>query len=132
VCVKCCYYCKLYSNQSFNFVVHIWWENFRKSRNFGPDSKFWIPKSEFQCQNRNRNSDIEISTEIKIPISISKPKFWFWHRNQNRNFGKSKFRRNVFLMILSGLWIRIGSGFSDFVDPDPYWESGFRIQGQEN
>jgi hypothetical protein len=22
-----------------------------------------------------------------------------------------------------------GSGFSDFVDPDPYWESGFRIQG---
>jgi hypothetical protein len=25
-----------------------------------------------------------------------------------------------------GLWIRIGSGFSDFVDPDPYWESGSR------
>jgi hypothetical protein len=27
-----------------------------------------------------------------------------------------------------------GSGFSDFVDPDPYWESGsrIRIQGQEN
>jgi hypothetical protein len=26
------------------------------------------------------------------------------------------------------LWIRIriGSGFSDFVDPDPYWESGSR------
>jgi hypothetical protein len=23
-----------------------------------------------------------------------------------------------------GLWIRIGSGFSDFVDPDPHWESG--------
>jgi hypothetical protein len=23
-----------------------------------------------------------------------------------------------------GLWIRIRSGFSDFVDPDPYWESG--------
>jgi hypothetical protein len=34
----------------------------------------------------------------------------------------------------SGLWIRIGSGFSDFVDPDPYWESGsrIRIQRQEN
>jgi hypothetical protein len=32
------------------------------------------------------------------------------------------------------IWIRIGSGFSDFVDPDPYWESGsrIRIQGQEN
>jgi hypothetical protein len=32
------------------------------------------------------------------------------------------------------LWIRIGSGFSDFVDPDPYWESGSlnRIQGQGN
>jgi hypothetical protein len=29
----------------------------------------------------------------------------------------------------TGLWIRIGSGFSDFVDPDPYWESGSRIQG---
>jgi hypothetical protein len=28
-------------------------------------------------------------------------------------------------------WIRIGSGFSDFVDPDPYWV-GIRIQGQEN
>jgi hypothetical protein len=26
--------------------------------------------------------------------------------------------------------IRIGSGFSDFVDPDPYWESG--SGGQEN
>jgi hypothetical protein len=25
-------------------------------------------------------------------------------------------------------WIRIGSGFSDFVDPDPYWESGSRIR----
>jgi hypothetical protein len=27
-----------------------------------------------------------------------------------------------------GLWIRIriGSGFSDFLDPDPYWESGSR------
>jgi hypothetical protein len=26
----------------------------------------------------------------------------------------------------AGLWIRIriGSGFRDFVDPDPYWESG--------
>jgi hypothetical protein len=32
--------------------------------------------------------------------------------------------------IIPGLWImvrsRIGSGFSDFVDPDPYWESGSR------
>jgi hypothetical protein len=28
--------------------------------------------------------------------------------------------------IKPGLWIRIriGSGFIDFVDPDPYWESG--------
>jgi hypothetical protein len=27
-----------------------------------------------------------------------------------------------------------GSGFSDFLDPDPFWESGsrIRIQGQEN
>jgi hypothetical protein len=31
-------------------------------------------------------------------------------------------------------WIRTGSGLSDFVDPDPYWESESRIhiQGQEN
>jgi hypothetical protein len=40
------------------------------------------------------------------------------------------------LQYYAGLWIRIriGSGFSDFVDPDPYWESGsrIRIQGQEN
>jgi hypothetical protein len=39
-------------------------------------------------------------------------------------------------MFETGLWIRIriGSGFSDFVDPDPNWESGsrIRIQGQEN
>jgi hypothetical protein len=37
---------------------------------------------------------------------------------------------------LAGLWIRIRclTGFNDFVDPDPDWESGFRIQiqGQEN
>jgi hypothetical protein len=26
--------------------------------------------------------------------------------------------------------IQIGSGFSDFVDPDPYWESGSRIRIQ--
>jgi hypothetical protein len=37
----------------------------------------------------------------------------------------------LYLVLLSpGLWtrirIRIGSGFSDFVDPDPYWESGSR------
>jgi hypothetical protein len=32
-------------------------------------------------------------------------------------------------LIKSGLWIRIriGSGFSDFVDQDPYWESGSGI-----
>jgi hypothetical protein len=38
------------------------------------------------------------------------------------------------LVTVPGLWIRIGSGFSEFVDPDPYWESGsrIRIQGQEN
>jgi hypothetical protein len=32
------------------------------------------------------------------------------------------------------IWIRIGSGFSGFMDPDPYWGSGsrIRIQGQEN
>jgi hypothetical protein len=34
---------------------------------------------------------------------------------------------------LAGLLIRIriGSGFNDFVDPDPDWESGSRIQGQK-
>jgi hypothetical protein len=26
------------------------------------------------------------------------------------------------------LWIRSGSGVSDFVDPDPYWESGSRVK----
>jgi hypothetical protein len=30
-----------------------------------------------------------------------------------------------------GLWIRIGSGFSDFVDPDPYWESGSGSRGKK-
>jgi hypothetical protein len=36
---------------------------------------------------------------------------------------------SVFLVIQyipAGFWIRIGSGFSDFVDPDPYWKSGSR------
>jgi hypothetical protein len=30
--------------------------------------------------------------------------------------------------------LRIESGFSDFMDPNPYWKSGsrIRIQGQEN
>jgi hypothetical protein len=34
----------------------------------------------------------------------------------------------AFLILEPRLWIRIriGSGFSDFVDPDPYWESGSR------
>jgi hypothetical protein len=33
----------------------------------------------------------------------------------------------------SGLWIRIriGSGFRDFVDPDPYWESGSGSRGKK-
>jgi hypothetical protein len=32
----------------------------------------------------------------------------------------------------AGLWIRtrIGSGFSDFVNPDPYWESGSGSRGK--
>jgi hypothetical protein len=32
-----------------------------------------------------------------------------------------------------GLWIRIriGSGFSDFVDLDPYWESGSGSRGKK-
>jgi uncharacterized membrane protein len=42
---------------------------------------------------------------------------------------------NMLTMFETGLWIRIRiiSGFSDFVHPDPYWESGsrIRIQGQE-
>jgi hypothetical protein len=29
------------------------------------------------------------------------------------------------------IWIRIGSGFSDFVDPDPYWESGSGSRGKK-
>jgi hypothetical protein len=33
---------------------------------------------------------------------------------------------STILALSPGLWIRIGSRFSDFVDPDPYWESGFR------
>jgi hypothetical protein len=40
----------------------------------------------------------------------------------------------LWIRIRNRIRIRIGSGFSDFVDPDPYWESGsrIRIQGQEN
>jgi hypothetical protein len=30
-----------------------------------------------------------------------------------------------------GFWIRIGSGFSDFVDPGPYWESGSGSKGKK-
>jgi hypothetical protein len=38
-------------------------------------------------------------------------------------------RRDV---LHAGLWIRIriGSGFSDFVDPDPYWKSGSGSRGK--
>jgi hypothetical protein len=32
----------------------------------------------------------------------------------------------------SGLWIRIGSGFNDFVDPDPDSESGSGSMGKKN
>jgi hypothetical protein len=34
---------------------------------------------------------------------------------------------------IAGLWIRIqiGSGFSDFVDPDPYWKSGSGYRGKK-
>jgi hypothetical protein len=31
----------------------------------------------------------------------------------------------------AGLCIRIGSGFSDFVDTDPYWESGSGSRGKK-
>jgi hypothetical protein len=34
------------------------------------------------------------------------------------------------IMSEAGLWIRIGSGFSDFVDMDPYWESGSGSRGK--
>jgi hypothetical protein len=45
--------------------------------------------------------------------------------------------KNVFIILYqevsfrSGVWIRIGSGFSDFVDPDPYWESGSGSRGKK-
>jgi hypothetical protein len=35
------------------------------------------------------------------------------------------------LYFQAGLWIRIGSGFSDFVDPDPYWESRSGSRGKK-
>jgi hypothetical protein len=43
-------------------------------------------------------------------------------------------RKFVLVRVVDPDPIRIGSGFSDCVDPDPYWESGsrIRIQGQEN
>jgi hypothetical protein len=31
----------------------------------------------------------------------------------------------------AGLWIRIGSGCSNFVDPDTYWESGSGSRGKK-
>jgi hypothetical protein len=36
-------------------------------------------------------------------------------------------------MLVAGLWIRIriGSGFSDFVDSDPNWESGSGSRGKK-
>jgi hypothetical protein len=45
------------------------------------------------------------------------------------SIGLRRFRphkRSLLPYLKPGLWIRIriGSGFSDFVNPDPYWESG--------
>jgi hypothetical protein len=41
--------------------------------------------------------------------------------------------KKKFVHILAGLWIRIriGSGFRDFVDPDPHWESGSGSRGKK-
>jgi hypothetical protein len=60
-----------------------------------------------------------------------------------RKTKECRFNKSVFLTLNQGcgsgldpdsatLWIRIrfGSGFSDFVDPDPYWESGSGSRGK--
>jgi hypothetical protein len=59
------------------------------------------------------------------------------HPNQERRQGPGQPQLQVSeFSFRAGLWIRIriGSGFSDFVDADPYWESVSRIwiQGQES
>jgi hypothetical protein len=61
--------------------------------------------------------------------------FWEQDRKWRHGIVEQIYKvRCTVLPILAGLWIRIGSGFSDFVDPDPYCESRsrIRIQGQEN
>jgi hypothetical protein len=49
-----------------------------------------------------------------------------WYQYSQNIF--SALYTNLPVYDIAGLWIRIriGSGFSDFVDPDPYWESGSR------
>jgi hypothetical protein len=57
-----------------------------------------------------------------------------WSEMVNLNQTKSKVKKTPeSLCSLSGLWIRIriGSGFRDFVDPDPYWESGSGSRGKK-
>jgi hypothetical protein len=59
---------------------------------------------------------ISSTLPVPVPVPVLILKLFYW-------------------LFKAGLWIRIriGSGFIDFVDPDPYWESGsrIRIQGQE-
>jgi hypothetical protein len=62
---------------------------------------------------------------------------------KRKKSGYKKIKKSFFIFftrvdsenIISGLWIRIriGSGFSDFVDPDPdpYWESGSGSRGKK-
>jgi hypothetical protein len=55
-------------------------------------------------------------------------------KNKLTPLGNNLYTRSCFIFCFKGTLTRIGSGFSDFVDPDLYWESGsrIRIQGLEN
>jgi hypothetical protein len=57
--------------------------------------------------------------KLKMDVSLRHPE------------ATSYFEKDVVFRTVLWIRIRIGSGFSDFVDPGPYWESGSGSKGKK-
>jgi hypothetical protein len=87
-------------------------------------------------------SDVELmlqSSDFEKPPENSQMSESFIKELEECSTGSVAFlyedKGQILLFINAGLWIRIriGSGFRDFVepDPDPYWESGSGSRGKK-
>jgi hypothetical protein len=101
------------------------------------------PKDLQSYRGKRRSNPIQKGVTTIYEISVAGKCALFYKKKSNNaaHFTKKKKKKITNLNLPSkggerfqaGLWIRIriGSGFRDFVDPDPDWESGSGSRGKK-